>query len=85
MAFLASSRPSQPNQSQYLTQMYWYCSAALPQSHFYIRMQNNFSYKNFHFLKFSMHKLSTFFLGFPFRNFIIFFTLVHNFTSSNLL
>ena len=68
MSISVSSRLSQPIQSQYLTQIYWHCFAALSHSQFLPPAVK--------------HKFSTFHRGFPFLNFIIFVNLTHIFASS---
>ena len=84
VSVLVSSRPSQPNQSHYLTQLHWSRSAALPQSHFHIPMCNDFFHEIFHCVTLSIRILYIPF-WFPICNFMIFFTAVQNIAPNKLL
>jgi hypothetical protein len=57
MYFLVSSQHSQTNQSQYLTHVYWYFSAALSNAQFHIRFQQTIFYKILLLLSFSTYTL----------------------------
>jgi hypothetical protein len=83
LAFLLFFRLSKPDHSQYLKQISWYCSTALPHSNVHIQWHQLFFYNVMHFLLMSTQLLQVPF-WFSFLEPYISFNVVQIFATSKL-